>query len=483
MKINDNFLILAKVSLLSLSVALAMGCSSDSDSAEDTATDTATDTVTQLDSTDLVSSEELENAEKDAKVAAVKETLSGVTLSSIIVSDPYAECNSVTVGEKKALATGTPGKYTFTGELSTTNEDGTVTHKPVGAIDCVDSITGAEIADMQSDNHADGGDGADSSTVTPITTMVSIAKEQLKAETEATGQTLSDEELNQQAEASIAAMTGIAIEDLKKDPVTNPSVQKAAAKIVTILEIVKQSVQQAKTDSGIDDATATTETKAAMNDVFKKMIQEAVTEQKNAELTGTTARSLDDKLTDTTFMEKIVPAEVQAKASTFSATASVIKEAVEATDDEEGTGDAATDAVNVAKKVAAVVIKVKSDVASGVASGAITADNVQTTAKQTVDDAVTNSENILSEAGKSEAIVIVESVVTLEEIGDEVLQQLAENLDEFIDDEQLLEQATTSTTNAATNAANTLLQTACEARGGIFDTATRTCAVVTGAGN
>lgn len=436
---TKNLSLLFKTSLLAASMSMVVGCSENPIPVAETTT------------------ADVEKAQTDALIETLKDT----KLSTIIISDPYANCDSVTVGGKKALKTNTPGKYTFAGDLSTTDENGTVTHKAIAATDCVDSITGAEIAAMETDENTDGGDGADSTTLSPITTMVKAAKDQLKL----SDPNLTDAQLKQQAEQAVSTLTGVPVANLKDDPVTNPVVQKAAAKVVSMLNIARDVVSKANTDAGDDVATANTKAKTAMNEIFKNIIKESIAETKAGN-----NRTLDDKLADATFVEKTLPATAKAKAKSISATSKVVNESINSIND--------TDTGTSLQKIAAVAKTVKDSIGKKVASGEVNADDtgaataLATAIKNETDSAIANNANIIQTQIKA-----VEAISYIYEVSEDDLKKAAADPTGFMDDEALLEQALAATTNAAANAANELLQTACEAQGGVFNSTSRTCTI------
>jgi len=139
---------------------------------------------------------------------------------AIIIADPAVNCTTVLVGNTPATRVGY-GQYTV---------DATASGKTI-ARGCIDTVSGADVGDLESDGDFDDDNNAE--VITPITTMI----EQIVA----TGAT------QQQARATAAQVLGVNELDLDKQPATNLNLQKAAAKITSTMQLVKASGGDANT--------------------------------------------------------------------------------------------------------------------------------------------------------------------------------------------------------------------------------------------
>lgn len=258
----------------------------------------------------------------------------------IIISDPAVNCQSVMVGTDVATQVA-PGQYTI--QATATG--------PLKATDCVDSVSGANIGDMSSDADFNDNDSGNE-IVTPVTTLV----EQIKS----TGKT--------DAEARTIASTtlGVPEGDLDKQPTESLALQKAAAKVVNIVQLVS--------DQGGDAADA-------LSKVATKLADDNNTQTLAEALQDDTV--LDDVLSS-------VPEEKKAivKTATKSSTAAV----------ESATTTAQAVAIN---KV------VKDTISTGITSGSITEENISTVGQAELD----NSANIAAEIEDQVVVVTPPPVV------------------------------------------------------------------------
>ena len=130
----------------------------------------------------------------------------------IVISDPAVNCDSVVVGATSATRVA-DGVYQVVA---------TASGKVLGS-SCIDSVTGADVGDMESDGDFD--DSGDSEVVSPVTTLIE------KAVTAGLTQA--------QARASVAAALGVSQDSLDDDPVRNATVAVAASKVVSALAVIK----------------------------------------------------------------------------------------------------------------------------------------------------------------------------------------------------------------------------------------------------
>jgi hypothetical protein len=252
--------------------------------------------------------------------------------NKIVVSDPYGIGCTVTVGDASATETSTPGVYETNASL-----DGS---SLVLAVGCTDNSTGMNMPDMQ----ADGTGNADGTiiveNVSPITTAVEIL--------------VANGETPDEAENKVAAMLGVDKALLHDDPVSNVSLQKAAAKITSTLQMIKDVTDNAvTTDSGITDSQK--------NDIVTRSFTNLIVAASSSTLDATVADStqvtaaLTEATTEIAVDNPAVAQSINSKGSDISTAAVVIS--------------AEIDNATTVTEVATVAKAVKDDISARVVQG------------------------------------------------------------------------------------------------------------------
>jgi hypothetical protein len=242
------------------------------------------------------------------------------------------------VGDASATETSTPGVYETNASL-----DGS---SLVLAVGCTDNSTGMNMPDMQ----ADGTGNADGTiiveNVSPITTAVEIL--------------VANGETPDEAENKVAAMLGVDKALLHDDPVSNVSLQKAAAKITSTLQMVKDVTDNAvTTDSGITDSQK--------NDIVTKSFTNLIIAGANSGNLDTTVAdsvevtaALTDATTEIAVDNPTIAQAINNKGSDIAVAAGVISTEINAIDNVSAT--AITEVATVAKAV-------KDDISAQVVQG------------------------------------------------------------------------------------------------------------------
>jgi hypothetical protein len=263
--------------------------------------------------------------------------------STIVVSDPYATGCTVTVGVATATETATPGIYRVTAALNGSSA--------VTATGCTDSITGVKLPDLKSDGSASGL----VEVVSPVTTMIEALV--------AGGTSRTD------AKTSVAAITGVAQADLEKDPVSNLALQKAASFVTSVVNVLREIVQNAGITGTAQDAVVNSALTAlvttAKNDSTAQTPVTLATVNLGTVLTTATA-----SLTGT---NANAATAIQNKAGDLDTARSVIKAQV----------DSAQDLQGVAKVAKAVNDVIALQVATSTVNSQMLAVDLQTVAAQT----------------------------------------------------------------------------------------------------
>jgi hypothetical protein len=169
--------------------------------------------------------------------------------NKIVVSDPYGINCTVTVGNSSATATSTAGVYETSAPLNGNTQ--------VLAVGCTDSSTGMDLPDMKSDGDGNVDGEITVENVSPITTAVEIL--------------VDNGETQDSAEDKVSAMLGVNKADLHDDPVSNVSLQKAAAKITSTLQMIKDVTDSVTTGSSVTES----EKKAIVNKSFENLVTDA----------------------------------------------------------------------------------------------------------------------------------------------------------------------------------------------------------------
>lgn len=263
--------------------------------------------------------------------------------NAVVVSDPYANCAQVTVGGVVAPAVaGTPGLYT------------TPATGPVVATGCVDATTGMDLMTLRSEGLFGDNAGGTKRTenVTPITTMVESAITYV-------GMTRAD------AKTFVTEVTGIPAADLRKDPVSNLGVQKAAAKLVAMVDVMRQVVSASTGAGNISDAAT------VRNEVMKTVVQE-MKKVKDDVTVAAADKTIDKQVAANTFTTAVMNAVVNTvvvDTAKVAAAATVSAAAPNVADAGVNIVAAIADPAANASTVAAVVKIVNDTVATQVATG------------------------------------------------------------------------------------------------------------------
>jgi hypothetical protein len=258
--------------------------------------------------------------------------------NKIVVSDPYGINCTVTVGNSSATATSTAGVYETSAPLNGNTQ--------VLAVGCTDSSTGMDLPDMKSDGDGNVDGEITVENVSPITTAVEIL--------------VANGETPDEAENKVAAMLGVDKALLHDDPVSNVSLQKAAAKITSTLQMIKDVTDNAvTTDSGITDSQK--------NDIVTKSFTNLIIAGANSGNLDTTVAdsvevtaALTDATTEIAVDNPTIAQAINNKGSDIAVAAGVISTEINAIDNVSAT--AITEVATVAKAV-------KDDISAQVVQG------------------------------------------------------------------------------------------------------------------
>ncbi len=195
------------------------------------------------------------NATAANEALSTELTKSATSGTAITVADGYASGCTVTSGTLTAQATSALGQYLFLGKPSA----------EILATGCVDAHTGVSLPPLKAPAPTTTAGQLDLVNVTPITTMVAAV-----------------------GETKAAAILGIPVADLKKDPVGDTTLSKVAAKIVAVSKVVTTA------SSTVTDPIASLATQA-----------------------GNSTKTLDDTVKDTALLTNIVGAAAANSVSTL----------------------------------------------------------------------------------------------------------------------------------------------------------------------
>ena len=187
----------------------------------------------------------------------------GAETKNITIADPAVNCDTVMVGT--AAANRVRDGFYEVGESATGK---------LKATGCKDTVSGADIGDMASDgDFNDDGDGNE--TMTPVTTLIESI--------EASGQS------PERAREIAAQALGVTDADLDKQPVESLALQRAAANVVNLVQLVS--------DQGGDPA-----------DALKKIAKNLADNN-----SGATTKTLADTMQDDELLDDVLSTVPDAK--------------------------------------------------------------------------------------------------------------------------------------------------------------------------